>query len=132
MQILKKSQHTYTDHYALAFTDPNDPGCGCWFDCDKDGNLFPLEPAAQKNYEDCLNGTRGYVSTGMKHWVQYSFQPPVGKCSCGEVMELYHPATNECPKCGNLYNGFGQDLAPRSQWEWECDNDVSPEDWVAL
>ena len=36
-------------------------------------------------------------------------------CICHRKITLYSAWENECD-CGALYNGFGQHLAPRSQW----------------
>jgi hypothetical protein len=47
----------------------------------------------------------------------------VKKCSCGGKVELISSWANECPKCGTEYNGFGQQLAPRSEWGWETNED---------
>ena len=38
----------------------------------------------------------------------------VGKCECGEEVELFEP-TNTCT-CGREYNLFGQELAARQFW----------------
>lgn len=45
-------------------------------------------------------------------------------CDCGTTVYLDDPLTNECPTCGKLYNGFGQELAPREEWgdeNWDDD-----------
>jgi hypothetical protein len=46
------------------------------------------------------------------------------KC-CGRTLELYSSWSNECGKCGTEYNGFGQKLAPRSQWGYETGEEGS-------
>lgn len=38
--------------------------------------------------------------------------------NCGEQVYLQDGFSNMCT-CGADYNGFGQRLAPRSQWGWE-------------
>jgi hypothetical protein len=38
------------------------------------------------------------------------------KCSCGCVVVSYLADTS-CDNCGREYNSFGQELAPRSQWD---------------
>lgn len=43
-------------------------------------------------------------------------EPKVIECKCGEKIELDSSWANECDNCGREYNGFGQLLAPRSQW----------------
>jgi len=38
-------------------------------------------------------------------------KPYTKKCECcGEEFWIMDALTNECPKCGALYNGFGQKL----------------------
>jgi len=37
------------------------------------------------------------------------------KCDCGEEI-LCTGFTNECDNCNELYNRWGQQLAPRNQW----------------
>lgn len=39
-------------------------------------------------------------------------------CSCGTTVYLDR-FTNECPECGKLYNGFGQEFAPPNEWDEE-------------
>jgi hypothetical protein len=40
----------------------------------------------------------------------------VVKCHCGKKVTLVHTWANAC-SCGQEFNGFGQKLAPRDQWE---------------
>lgn len=37
-------------------------------------------------------------------------------CECGTTVYL-DSNTNECEGCGQLWNGFGQSLKPRNEWE---------------
>jgi hypothetical protein len=39
-------------------------------------------------------------------------------CVCGRKVKLESSWANAC-ECGQEYNGWGQALAPRSQWGWE-------------
>lgn len=39
-------------------------------------------------------------------------------CDCGEEVTLLS-ITNECDKCGRLYNSCGQELAPYEEWDDE-------------
>lgn len=39
-----------------------------------------------------------------------------GTCRCGTEVRIEYDET-ECENCGQLYNLFGQELRPRSQWE---------------
>jgi hypothetical protein len=38
------------------------------------------------------------------------------KCTCGCFVVSYLADTS-CDNCGREYNAFGQELAPRSQWD---------------
>ena len=39
----------------------------------------------------------------------------IKKCHCGRNVECYD-FTNECPRCGQLYNWAGQALRAESEW----------------
>lgn len=50
------------------------------------------------------------------------------KCDCGAEISVEYPENGhgyDCHGCGAIYNGGGQRLAPRSQWEDRYD-DESP------
>jgi hypothetical protein len=49
--------------------------------------------------------------------------PKTITCDCGEEVVLYDALTNECDGCEQLYNGGGQRLAPRDQWEESWDEE---------
>jgi len=51
------------------------------------------------------------------------FQAPIVECDCGKEV-LCDRFTNTCD-CGRDYNGFGQKLAPRSQWGEETGESLS-------
>lgn len=57
-----------------------------------------------------------YLSQGVRHSETFAFiEPPAVECPCcGERVDLY--SNEEQCKCGAIFNGFGQLLAPRSQW----------------
>lgn len=42
-------------------------------------------------------------------------EPGIVKCGCGEEVMITHDAC-ECECCGQLFNLFGQRLAPRDTW----------------
>ena len=46
----------------------------------------------------------------------YVHNTPFQECDCGTVLPLTG-FTNVCPTCGTMYNGFGQKLAPVSEWD---------------
>ena len=39
-----------------------------------------------------------------------------GRCSCGARVQLRY-FTNDCERCGKLYNAFGQELQPEAMRE---------------
>lgn len=57
-------------------------------------------------------------------WVNTYTQPAIGLCPCGEEIRLEGDYGHgiDC-ECGRIYNGSGQELAPRSQWEDRWDED---------
>jgi hypothetical protein len=58
----------------------------------------------------------------------YSKVTTIGVCDCGEELPLQF-FTEECPKCGTLYNAFGQELLPQDEWGDEFFNvDYTNED----
>lgn len=65
-----------------------------------------------------------YLSEGVRDPETYSFiEPPAVECSCcGARVDLYDN-DNQC-KCGSIFNGFGQMLAPREQWGEETGESV--------
>jgi hypothetical protein len=51
-------------------------------------------------------------------------EPKTVKCHCGSEVTLWSSWANRC-KCGQEFNGFGQQLAPRSQWGEETGEDFT-------
>jgi hypothetical protein len=128
MEILKKRERVETISYEHVYKFRTDPEGGYYFPCDEHGNIIHDEyyDFWKGNLEKCQRGEldvidKGIVANRSMHW-----EPAVGRCSsCGASVTLYDPVTNECTAinkhsgkpCGALYNGCGQDLAPRSQWD---------------
>lgn len=58
-----------------------------------------------------------FLSQGVRHPETYRFiEPPIVECLCGKPLELHDASENDCKECRAICNGFGQFLAPRSQW----------------
>lgn len=96
---------------------------GFSFDCDKDGNLLEdLPDCAKENYQKCVEGKGDFAKYKYRGVIErkhtYS-EPAVLKCDCGCEMELTgsYMGADECPKCGQWYNMFGQRLNPPSMWQ---------------
>lgn len=116
IEIISPQIRVEESSFRLCFEYLDHPSAGFSFDCDKDGNvdLEAMNIAARENYLDCLNGTAGVGPGHLEECFHRYTQPAVGKCPCGELVEL-GGFTNTC-KCGADYNWSGQLLAPRSQW----------------
>jgi len=120
MKIISPRQTIETVRYELFFEV--EPGAGYSFDCDKNGNVFidELSDCALKNYRDCLRW-KNPRSRVIELKSSYR-QPALGECECGRTVALEDPLTNEC-ECGRLYNMAGHELAPRSLWEENYDDE---------
>ena len=125
MNIVSKSQTVRVEEYALSFEWRDSPGAGFSFPCDKQGTLLldKIHPIAQENLEKCLSREYAVTSRGVKDYSYTYREPAQGRCDCGKLIELSDPMTNTCEGCGLEYNGGGQLLAPRSQWEEPWDDD---------
>lgn len=125
--IRERSTHTEVEHY-IEFTD--EECCGFSFPCDLNGNIQfsddrELGRAQRDNYDYAMSNkerfTRQFAElVARKYTVTDN---AVGKCVCGEEVELYdqYQGACSCPKCGQWYNLFGQELIDPEYW----DNDVS-------
>lgn len=90
------------------------PGAGFSFDLDNNGEIIVTDDN-RENVELCLAG-EGVTSLGIEEIDMSYTEDAVGKCSCGrKVVLTTSRAGNDCG-CGRIYNSFGQELAPRSQW----------------
>lgn len=125
--IRERSTHTEVEHY-IEFTD--EEGAGFSFPCDSNGNIqFSDNPelgrAQRDNYDYAMSNkerfTRQYAEFVTRKYTVTD--NAVGKCVCGETVELYnqYQGACSCPKCGQWYNLFGQELIDPEYW----DNDVS-------
>jgi hypothetical protein len=124
VEIISKGQRITVEEYALCFDWKNEPGSGFSFPCDKQGklDLVKIHPIGQENLTKCLNGEYEVTSRGVRDYSYAYREPARGRCSCGRVVVLEDPMTNTCD-CGQEYNGGGQLLAPRCQWEESWDDD---------
>ena len=121
MTIISERHTVHVEEYALVYENSTAPG-GFSFTCDKQGTPLwdKLPQPARENLADCQSGKLNVTFCGVKDY-SYNYQEPAQiKCDCGRVVTLYGVFENDC-ECGRIYNGFGQVLAPRSQWEWEGD-----------
>lgn len=126
--IRERSTHTEVEYY-IEFTD--EEGAGFSFPCDSNGNIqfnddIPeLGRAQRDNYDYAMSHkerfTRQYAELVTRKYTVTD--NALGKCVCGETVELYdqYQGACSCPKCGQWYNLFGQELIDPEYW----DDDVS-------
>lgn len=121
--IRERNTHTEVE-YRIEFTD--EEGCGFTFPCDSNGNIqfsdnLDLGRAQHDNYDYAMSNKERYTR-------QYNEFVPrrytvtdnaVGRCRCGEEVELYdlYQGACPCPKCGQWYNIYGQELINPEYWE---------------
>ena len=104
---------------SIEFTDGD--GCGFSFDCDENGTPKFSCDAAKQNYEyamahpECFTGQFNKVVIYKRKYVE----PAHGICRCGEDVTLYdeYQGACACPKCGQWYNMYGQELIDPEYWE---------------
>lgn len=109
--------------YELVFDDGHGNGFG--FPCDAQGNVDPtkLPDAACENLQYCMAHPEKFVRFNEVIVRKQSWrEPDKGTCRhCGQLVELvneYYGAC-QCPKCGQWYNLFGQELLPPKEWEMD-------------
>ena len=121
MQIITPRTPVEVVEYKRSFIFAHDPHSGFSFPCDADGNILSdaLHPHAMENLRACLAGTNGTIDEGVRKEEWTYMEAAVGKCDCGESFPLTSSWANACV-CGVEYNGMGQRLAPREQWEDDC------------
>ena len=120
MKIIQEPYEEEGVDYTLDFDYRGTVNHGFTFECDEDGtvDIDAMNPAARENFNRCLCGEVDVVCRGVvkREWTYR--HPRVGRCSCGEEVELSR-FTNTCYGCGADYNSAGQLLAPREQWGYE-------------
>ena len=121
MDIIKKYQRVTVTRYGLFYERKDDPGLGYNFPCDENGDILEeeMQLEGRESLKECLQEKEKYLPPVIQVYVHSYNENAIGRCNCGNAVELYTD-TNECGKCGRLYNLVGQSLAPYSQWkdEW--------------
>lgn len=122
--IRERSSHTEVEHY-IEFTD--EEGAGFSFPCDSNGNIqfnddIPELGRAQRDNYDYAMAHKERFTCQYAQFVTRKYtvtDNAVGKCVCGEEVELYdqYQGACQCPKCGQWYNMFGQSLVDPQYWE---------------
>jgi hypothetical protein len=119
IEIIQERRRVTQRDYSLEFRRKDDPNAGFTFPCDKDGNPM-LDECNTKSY---LYATQEHPERYGKPFIEKRswayWEPAVGRCRCGEHVTLQNEYMGacQCPKCGQWYNLFGQELLPPEQWE---------------
>jgi hypothetical protein len=122
LEIIRERHRAERVEHCLAFTD-ND-GCGYNFDCDENGNVIfnpEFEECQRQNYEAAMAAGPEAFPLEFNHHTVRRFrytENAIGRCRCGEEFELYdqYQGACPCPKCGQWYNMFGQELVDPEHW----------------
>ena len=110
--------------YNLVYDDGHGNGFG--FPCNASGSVINLRPEAVANLAWCTEHPEKFARAGVvveRHWSWRN--PDKDTCFCGETVTLenqYHGAC-QCPKCGQWYNLFGEELLPPDQWGMDPSDD---------
>lgn len=124
LQIKRYAFHETIFEYAINF-DTNTNG-GYSFECDENGkvNIEGFSSIALENYNKCINGEIKTIKPPyIKTYSRRVYNPAVATCDCGEEIELDVDSEGLCYcNCGNCYNGAGQSIRPRSEWEERYDD----------
>lgn len=120
LKIIKERELKEETYYTYEF-DRNDGG-GFTFPCDENGEV-KLNECNKESYEFCLKHRKDFAWAGMVEHTNTYWESAIGQCSCGEeiLIEPQYMGAFQCPKCGQWYNLFGQELLPPDQWEEDYD-----------
>lgn len=96
---------------------------GYMFPCDEHGNVTLKNPEEKRNYIACINHPERYKRYNkVVSFYGAIYVPATGICKCGEKIRLHnqYKGACECPKCGNWYNLFGQEVVSPHNWAEDC------------
>ena len=103
----------------------DDTGSGYTFPVNQKGevDLERLPECAQKSYVYCLAHPDKFEDIGVVKTERTVVDHGAVRCHCGEVVDLEdrYLGACSCPKCGQWYNLFGQELKSPEYWEDEID-----------
>lgn len=119
-EFISHRQRVEVKEYEISYTWKDDPGAGFGFPCTPEGEIITeeLKAPALENLKKCQDGTYNVNPPVLVDLSYHYYDAAVIKCDvCSGRVSLDDAETNHCPGCGTLYNGFGQRLAPRDQWE---------------
>lgn len=99
------------------------PDGGYEFPCNADGCLIhrDISDTAFKNYSYCISHPEKfpYAFNEIHKYSRWIKDESYGTCHCGERVYLINEYMGacQCPKCGQWYNLFGEELLPPNDWE---------------
>jgi len=114
-EIISQGHRETAHRWYHKYLNLDAPGAAYSFECDEQGNFISEFEPARENYRKCVSGEYNVAYAGIEHESWTYWEPTVIRCQCGRNLSLDSSWANTCD-CGREYNGFGQLLAPRSQW----------------
>lgn len=116
MEIVQEYHWEEKIKHHLSYDYEDSPGSGFVFPCSEDGTpeLDSMRPEGIANYKACLSGevnSKPVIFRGIVKRDESVFHPTVGKCECGELVELCHSDGNTC-SCGRCYDNQGNPYTP--------------------
>ncbi len=116
IEIIREREQKKDSWFELVFEWNDGSGAGFAFPCNEDGTLRPQKSeSAVDSYFSCVNGEYDVTRVGVQKRKTSWWEPRVGRCHCGEEIELSGFA-NCCDECGRFYNMSGQELRDPSEW----------------
>ena len=120
-----RERNTHTEvAYRIEFTDED--GSGFSFPTDLSGKIIydedpEIAQAQRDNYDYAMSDKERFIRQ-YNEFVTRRYtvtDNAVGRCRCGEEVELYdqYQGACPCPKCGQWYNIYGQELIDPEYWE---------------
>jgi hypothetical protein len=121
-QILHRGGPEWTKRRQMLVFDTQDryfgvSGTGGMVAClpaTESGRIGKLTEQQQRTWDTYRDDTRYFAE--VVELEEKTYTPTVVKCNCGTHVDIWADA-DECPTCHQVYNLFGQELAPPSQWE---------------
>lgn len=122
IKIIKPRREVFVEEFYLAFK--TDQHSGYYFPCTSRGEVVELAPEAKSNYEKCVRGEIKTICTPfVKHERSSHIESAIGECECGQHFDMDIDNEGICYcYCGKSYNGAGQSIRPRSEWEEQYDD----------
>jgi hypothetical protein len=117
MKIIQRKHQVEVVVYERSFMDLSDPTRGFSFRCLQNGVIMTedLNPLSRANLGKCLDGTFSVVDMGVEKVLVQYLEPAIGRCECGDKVDLTH-YVNPC-SCGKEYGYDGLELSP--PWGWD-------------